>query len=136
MAVVVGLDEVDAGQVALVGGKAAGLGELIQAGERVPPGFCITAAAHDSVVVSSGVLPEELRRQIVQAYERLGAGAVAVRSSATTEDLAHASFAGQYETVLNVSGAEGADPSCAAVLGLARERAGPGLPRCARRRGR
>jgi rifampicin phosphotransferase len=92
------LVDVDAGDIALAGGKAAGLAELIQAGERVPEGFCITAAAGD--------LSDGLRRQIVAAYERLGAGAVAVRSSATAEDLPHASFAGQHETILNVSGAD------------------------------
>ena len=42
---VVGLSEVDAGWIGLVGGKAAGLGELIKAGERVPEGFCITTDA-------------------------------------------------------------------------------------------
>ena len=92
------LAEVDPGDVALVGGKAAGLAAMIDAGERVPDGFCITTAA--------GELTDGLRRQIVEAYERLGAGAVAVRSSATAEDLPDASFAGQHETVLNVSGAD------------------------------
>lgn len=103
---VVGLAEADAGRIALVGGKAAGLGEMIRAGERVPEGFCVTTAVHDAVLAASGLLAEELRREIVRAYERLGAGAVAVRSSATTEDLPHASFAGQHETVLNVRGAD------------------------------
>ena len=54
-------------------------------------------------------LPRGLERAITEAYERLGAdgdGAldVAVRSSATAEDLPHASFAGQQETYLNVRG--------------------------------
>ncbi len=105
-AAVVGLAEVEAGWIALVGGKAAGLGELIRAGERVPEGFCITTAAHEAVRASSGVIPDDLRREIVACYERLGAGPVAVRSSATAEDLPQASFAGQYDTLLNVSGAE------------------------------
>src|SRR5690606_23330964 len=47
-----------------------------------------------------------LRRRIGEAYERLGAGAVAVRSSATAEDLPDASFAGQHETFLNVRGVD------------------------------
>ncbi|MCM0676791.1 pyruvate, water dikinase, partial [Micromonospora phytophila] len=81
-----------------VGGKAAGLGELIRQGERVPQGFCVTTEAH-----RSGVVP---RAEIVEAYERLGAGPVAVRSSATAEDLPDASFAGQQDTVLDVTGAD------------------------------
>jgi rifampicin phosphotransferase len=95
---VVALADVEPGDVALVGGKAAGLAELIRAGERVPEGFCITTAA--------GELAGDLRRQVVYAYERLGSGSVAVRSSATAEDLPGASFAGQHETVLNVHGAD------------------------------
>src|SRR5687767_11712800 len=42
--------------------------------------------------------------EIVNAYRQLGRGSVAVRSSATAEDLAQASFAGQQETYLNVEG--------------------------------
>jgi pyruvate,water dikinase len=95
-----------AGRIDQVGGKAAGLGEMIRAGERVPDGFCITTAAHEAARASSGVLPDDLRREIVAAYGRLGAGAVAVRSSATAEDLRHASFAGQYDTFLGVTGAD------------------------------
>ncbi|MEK7542662.1 MAG: phosphoenolpyruvate synthase [Patescibacteria group bacterium] len=50
-------------------------------------------------------LPGELRREIVQAYLKLGKNAhVAVRSSSTLEDLPEASFAGQQETYLNVVG--------------------------------
>jgi phosphoenolpyruvate synthase/pyruvate phosphate dikinase len=72
--VVVGLAEVDAGWIGLVGGKAAGLGELIRAGEPVPEGFCITTAAHDVVRAASGLVPDDLRREIVALYDRLGAG--------------------------------------------------------------
>lgn len=54
-------------------------------------------------------LPDDLKSQIVAAYERLGEELsgpldVAVRSSATAEDLPDASFAGQQETYLNVEG--------------------------------
>ncbi len=54
-------------------------------------------------------LPEDLKREIVSAYEKLsrvygGRTDVAVRSSATAEDLPDASFAGQQETYLNVRG--------------------------------
>jgi pyruvate, water dikinase len=54
-------------------------------------------------------LPEDLQAAIIEAYDRLGEGSaepldVAVRSSATAEDLPDASFAGQQETYLNVQG--------------------------------
>jgi pyruvate, water dikinase len=52
-------------------------------------------------------LPGELQEVIVSAYQKLGKGNsvdVAVRSSATAEDLPDASFAGQQETYLNVQG--------------------------------
>ena len=75
-------------------------------------------------LIESGTFPEEMSGEILEAYETLGAGDssikdkpahyiikktpepvfVAVRSSATTEDLAEASFAGQQETFLNVKG--------------------------------
>ena len=50
-------------------------------------------------------LPAELERAVREGYRRFGAdAAVAVRSSATAEDLPEASFAGQQETFLNVQG--------------------------------
>lgn len=97
-ATVIGLDEVRRDMGALVGGKAAGLGEMIAAGERVPPGFCVTTTA-----LSSGDVPA---REIAEAYRRLGGGPVAVRSSATAEDLPEASFAGQQDTYLDVDGTD------------------------------
>ena len=59
--------------------------------------------------IRSAALPEDLQRVIGEAYAQLqGGGAVpldvAVRSSATAEDLPDASFAGQQETYLNVQG--------------------------------
>ncbi|MBR8740633.1 pyruvate, water dikinase [Nocardiopsis sp. MG754419] len=81
-----------------VGGKATGLGEMIAAGLRVPPGFCVTTTA-----LASGEVPAE---EITEAYARLGGGPVAVRSSATAEDLPDESFAGQQDTYLNVRGAD------------------------------
>jgi phosphoenolpyruvate synthase/pyruvate phosphate dikinase len=54
-----------------------------------------------------GELSKELYQQIKQAYESMGADVrVAVRSSATAEDLPKASFAGQQETFLNIKGTE------------------------------
>ena len=57
--------------------------------------------------ISEGKLPEEVEKTVREKYAQLGEQArVAVRSSATAEDLPDASFAGQQETYLNVRGAE------------------------------
>jgi len=93
---IVALSAINGRMIDLVGGKAAGLGALIKAGENVPAGFCITTN-----VFRRGELP---RTAVVDAYQHLGGGPVAVRSSATAEDTPDASFAGQHETVLDVSG--------------------------------
>ncbi|PIN80038.1 hypothetical protein COV16_01550 [Candidatus Woesearchaeota archaeon CG10_big_fil_rev_8_21_14_0_10_34_8] len=67
-------------------------------------------------------IPEEIEQSIKAAYKQLG-GKVAVRSSATTEDLDEASFAGQQDTFLNIEGEEnilGAVKKCWASLFNAR----------------
>ena len=51
-------------------------------------------------------MPEAMAESVTRAYEAAGGGAVAVRSSATNEDSADASFAGMNETYTNVVGAE------------------------------
>jgi len=57
--------------------------------------------------IEEAVLPEELERLVREHYAQLGDDVpVAVRSSATAEDLPEASFAGQQETFLNVRGAD------------------------------
>lgn len=59
--------------------------------------------AHELILETP--FPEEVREEILAAYEELGEDTfVAVRSSATAEDLPDASFAGQQETFLNVQG--------------------------------
>ncbi|MFE5410668.1 PEP/pyruvate-binding domain-containing protein [Microbacterium sp. NPDC056569] len=124
-ALVVDLAELSADDIAAVGGKAANLGELIRAGFDVPPGFCVTTEAYRRAVRGSSVesgeitdaaaaraavlaaaLPEEVAAAVREAYGRLepGSGPVAVRSSATAEDLPGASFAGQQDTYLDVAG--------------------------------
>ena len=60
-------------------------------------------------IIYGAGLPEDLEAEILQAYARLTAEyggnlTVAVRSSATAEDLPTASFAGQQDTYLNISG--------------------------------
>jgi pyruvate,water dikinase len=139
--------ELGAGDVALVGGKNASLGEMVRElgaqGVRVPNGFAVTAPAYRAVLEQAGAwprlhelldgvdpakvddlarraraarelvyaapLPPLLADQIGQAYDQLVAEygeqlTVAVRSSATAEDLPSASFAGQHDTYLNVAG--------------------------------
>jgi len=90
-----------------VGGKAAQLAALARLGLRVPDGFVIVGAA-------PGRLPSDLD----EYSERLG-GAVAVRSSALSEDSAEASFAGQFETVLEVRGASEIRPAVERCLASA-----------------
>ena len=123
--------------LALVGGKAANLGELTNAKFPVPPGFCVTTTAYTLVAEGAGLqsildtyatsqvgegadaqrltemaqaarhclltatIPAEIADAISGAYGFLGSGEpipVAVRSSATAEDLPFASFAGQQDT--------------------------------------
>jgi len=49
-------------------------------------------------------IPPEIAKEIEQAYDKMDGGLVAVRSSATAEDLPEASFAGQQRTFLNIEG--------------------------------
>ncbi len=100
-------------EIALVGGKAANLGRLLRAGFSVPGGFVITTVAyrHARTLVGQPTteppsLPPDVADAIHAAYQLMGAGPVAVRSSATAEDMASASMAGQYETFLNIAGAD------------------------------
>ncbi len=144
---VINFAEVKRGDVGLVGGKNASLGEMISAlepkGILVPPGFATTADAFRAYLDDNDLLkpiekrldglasgkaslsatgkkvrelilegdwPSEIAAAIKAAYKTLCDTAgevdvpVAVRSSATAEDLPDASFAGQQETFLNVIG--------------------------------
>lgn len=99
-----------------VGGKGLNLGKLTRAGFQVPQGFCVTTDAYrfsvqnlqeqNVGVVKDLVLSPELVSEIRTAREKLRTARVAVRSSATAEDLAEASFAGQQDTFLNVASDE------------------------------
>ena len=127
-----------------VGGKNASLGEMINAGIRVPPGFAVTTDSYQQYVSETGIndnifrilsemkvgdiasqnaasetiqqiiiakaLPEEIKAAIENDYKslcetcRIESVPVAVRSSATAEDLPTASFAGQQDTYLWIQG--------------------------------
>jgi phosphoenolpyruvate synthase/pyruvate phosphate dikinase len=80
----------------VLGGKAAVLAEVAGAGFPVPPGLVVTAAA---------VNDPDLDTQLTAMAARLGGGGFAVRSSGAAEDLPDASYAGLYETYLNVPAA-------------------------------
>lgn len=62
------------------------------------------ASLRISNLFTKGEINDELRKEITAAYQKLGQVPVAVRSSATAEDLPGASFAGQQETYLNIQG--------------------------------
>jgi len=101
-----------------VGGKAASLSYLIHHGVPVPPGFVVTTKAHQDYLQAlrhdqmerppgdgpiPGPLPEAIGHQIRQGLAQfLPDTRFAVRSSAVFEDLAEASFAGQYDTLLDL----------------------------------
>ena len=116
------------------GGKWVGLCRLHAEGARVPSAFCIEAEHFRERIVRAGLrddiaaldecdagelpsraealrgrirggaIPDALSAEILRAAQEMGGGRVAVRSSATAEDLAEASFAGQYDSFLNVEG--------------------------------
>jgi pyruvate,water dikinase len=127
---VVPLERLGRDDLVPAGGKGANLGELVRAGFPVPDGFIITTAAYDGFVAhnrlgetiaralreqqgsGAGIrsafeaapIPPEIERDILATYRKLGeVRPVAVRSSATAEDLPGAAFAGQQDTFLNIS---------------------------------
>ncbi|HET7684933.1 MAG TPA: PEP/pyruvate-binding domain-containing protein [Candidatus Limnocylindria bacterium] len=105
------LADLRSADAAEVGGKAAQLGELIAAGARVPDGLVMTVAA--------GGLSADERGSLLRAGAAdLGDGPFAVRSSGVAEDGAERSFAGMYETVLDVS-ADGLPAAADRVLSSA-----------------
>lgn len=133
---VVALTDPAAKQLTLTGGKGSSLAELVADGLPVPGGFVVTTTAYRrateeselgtrirEALSSRGIrpevagpriravfaaleLPDDLSAGIVASLEALGSPAVAVRSSATAEDLPGASFAGQQDSYLNVQGTE------------------------------
>lgn len=143
--------KIDKDDVSKVGGKAANLGEMLQADFPVPPGFAVTAQAYFYVLehnqlmpkikdilkvtdvdepdqlnqaskrtkklIETAKIPQDLANEIIKAYLNLGYSGlkhpyVAVRSSATAEDLPDASFAGQQETFLNIKGEANVIEAC------------------------
>ena len=89
----------------LAGGKAANLSRLIRAGFAVPDGFVVNTRAYNCARAQGAAqMLADVAEEVQTAYRLLGGGAVAVRSSATAEDMVGASMAGQYETFLDIEG--------------------------------
>ena len=123
------LQEVKKESVLQVGTKALHLGNLISHGINVPNGFVVKADTLQRFIEANSLqndlskdhfvdlllkapIPEVIEKEIISSYEQLKelTGyknlAVAVRSSSSAEDLQDASFAGQYDTILNVRNRE------------------------------
>lgn len=124
------LQELTRDDLTLAGGKGANLGELVLAEMNVPQGFVLTIDGYRFCLanlqfpkmnvndlptleaitskiqreIENVTLPDQVTIEIREAYRRMGSPKVAVRSSATTEDLPSASFAGQQETYLDIQG--------------------------------
>jgi pyruvate,water dikinase len=103
-----GLSDTAARDRSLAGSKAAALATLWQAGFPVPDGTVLTTRAFEAFAATGHpngtLLPTALRTALDLLADRYGDNPVAVRSSALAEDLPDATFAGQYETVLDVRG--------------------------------
>jgi len=110
---IISVADAEAADRTVLGSKAATLEQLSAAGFTVPPGFVVTVEALDE---------PDLDTQLRTAAARLGGDRFAVRSSGAAEDLPDASYAGLYETYLNVPGDE-LDPAlrrCFAAAGSQR----------------
>ena len=100
------LSGVGAANPDLIGGKARGFAVIARAGLPAPEGFVLTTAVHRAAVANSGRIPDSVARHVVSLVRALGDAPLAVRSSATAEDGAEHSHAGQYLTRLGVRGPE------------------------------
>src|SRR5215216_1274707 len=85
-------------------GLDAAIDEALRNVRAEDPTSYEAASAHITALFENLPLPNGLAEAILTAYQALGAPPAAVRSSATTEDLPGASFAGQQVTSLNVRG--------------------------------
>lgn len=118
---VVDLDEADALEVALTGGKAAALAKGRSAGLSTLPGVVLTTAFSDAVDEGATVADHAAVRE---AYNRAGGDSrkLVARSSSVVEDASDSSMAGQFESIIGISGFQEFTAAVSAVLD-SRERA-------------
>ncbi|KZL24643.1 PEP/pyruvate-binding domain-containing protein [Pseudovibrio sp. WM33] len=106
----------------ILGGKANSLNHMVAEGMLVPEAFCITTEAfrhfldtnklnqldHSELpeAIKQAKFPADLEQELRHSCNMLGNVSIAVRSSATVEDGDKSSFAGQFQTFLNLSGAD------------------------------
>jgi len=93
--------EISPDEQAQAGGKGGTLARLIQAGYPVPDGFVVMPPAFEGDQIRP-VAWEQIVKNLKLIRIQNGKTAFAVRSSALAEDSAYASFAGEFETVLDV----------------------------------
>ncbi|AET33302.1 PEP/pyruvate-binding domain-containing protein [Pyrobaculum ferrireducens] len=133
--IIVPISSLKKSDILLAGGKGASLGELVQAGARVPPGYVVTSIAYKNFLEYNGIdklvarlerrdgdpyalaarirsailegeMPGDLSRELDKVSNEFMRDFLAVRSSATYEDSPEFSFAGIHETYLGVRGAD------------------------------
>jgi pyruvate,water dikinase len=107
-------DEV-AQETALTGGKAAALAEARVAGLSTLPGVVLTTAFSDAVDAGAKIAEHPA---VAEAFERAGGDRqeLVARSSSVVEDLATSSMAGQFESVIGISGFDAFAIAVEAVL--------------------
>lgn len=119
--IILNLTEIKQTDKELAGGKASSLANLAKLGVRIPQGFVILSTEFDTFTkynkinllcnnatsirksILTAKIPDDLTKQILASFDKLGSKAVAVRSSAITEDSATISWAGQLKTYLNTT---------------------------------
>lgn len=130
-------NELNKNDTELAGGKGASLGEMIQAGIPVPPGYVVITTGFDRFLEETDLsqeiqsqldkvnrhemgtieeaskniqalilnveMPDDIKTEVMTGFKKLDAEFVAVRSSATAEDGANASWAGELDSYLNTT---------------------------------
>ncbi len=112
---VMGFDELTLDQQQMAGGKGGMLAKMYQEGYPVPEGFVILPSAFYEEKLKKEAL-DEIQGRLARIRNKRTNCSFAVRSSALSEDSATASFAGEFETVLNVSADDGIEAAIDTVF--------------------